>query len=828
MPEFSTSQIEKLKEKATLNKPEDPTGEHPRVDYLNRLSVNKAAAGEERNDLKWAAFTPESKAILNDEFADSILGFNQVSRSITGHVIEIDDTYGNQRILIKHRDGAGIELRPDGGVSISSLKTRVDCIGGTQEFIVEGDANLTYKGNLNLNVTGEFNIECLDLNIKTKGNKTETIIGNNTERIYKNNNTSIVGEDTRFITTNKTETILGGYIQNVKLDSTQNIEGNVNVRSDGKTDITSKDFINIASDKLSASGNTVSIQGGDGVIGGESVHIKGEEGSFEKSVEAPNFWGNLIGKAKFAALADKATGATTAGMLGSAGTAGFPSETPPVPSFVAPTTSGVAEFLSKAAGGIKKVRIDVGNYLKDFIDRTNFYNGLSNHKLSAAEARSKLRDEKNRGNNKFIQSLIKEGTISENYNDPTPPRIGRIVDGESTTVIGTKQKEATVKTQKSVNIPRNDLLNFLPDPKYNPMFADDITIRTKLSDTYSIAKFLGSDDATNMKYIRDLSERKYIARHLYLQTVFMKKIQENNDEFDGVILQVTEGLYRPASGEKITPGSINELKSRGRAVVYKAVDSTGKENNDKLFEIAVFLKDNASFEELILAYDTLENDKFNRKLMSGRIIMTMPEIDENFSGKFSRKVKTTFNDNLISNNELSECKLQERYSDIPEPVYPIPDESDYLVWEVSEAAKAVDPKLIEILIQISKAFGEPLVITSGYRSPKDPTTGSKGVGLSSAHVQKVAVDIRANFNDSKKAELIEIAIDKGIKGIGIYTLKGGSSFNGLHFDIKERDFAINANIPEARWAWGDNYSKDTLPRYPWAQQVLSKYGILTA
>ena len=51
--------------------------------------------------------------------------FNQVDETTSGHVVEYDDTPDGERILIKHRTGAGVEMRADGSVLVSSRIIRL-------------------------------------------------------------------------------------------------------------------------------------------------------------------------------------------------------------------------------------------------------------------------------------------------------------------------------------------------------------------------------------------------------------------------------------------------------------------------------------------------------------------------------------------------------------------------------------------------------------------------------------------------------------------------------------------------------------------------------
>ena len=658
---------EDLKNRGTSNsknKPEDPSGQYPSTPYFYSQNIAKQARGVSRNDLEFFSHWPGIELNTGDK-VPSEYPLNQVFNTDKGHAWEIDDTDGNERILIKHAEGSGVELKPDGSIVISSKTNKVEVCGGDNNVIVEGDAQLVYKGNLSIKVVGEFNVDCLDYNLTVNGNKVESIIGNEKKTIGNGVETSVTGPIATYSTGLVTDVFLGGHQHNVKGNLDYNVNGNIGIFGSDALNMTSQTYVNIASDNVTMSAQNMTVQGGNGVIGGDSVHIKGEEGSFEKSVEAPNFWGNLIGKAKYAALADKATGATTAGSIGSSGTASYPSEIPVEPSFVAPTTSKVTSYLTKAAGGIRKVLIDKGDYLKNFIDKSSRYDGISNGYMSSAKARSKLRDTSNSGNNTFVGTLLRENWICAEYNNPTPRRIGRTIKQESTPILSNKPKDIYTPQIAATYVPKFEVGNIVPEAQYNPLNQDDITIQTKLNKGITIAKFLGSEDATNLKHIRDKEVKRKIAQHLYLQALVLKRIQEDNETFKGINLVVSEGIYRPGPSETMTKGGINDLKSKGRAIVYKAVDQNGVENALALFDIAEFLKDSVFYEEMRLSYDTLECNGAGLPVLKARLIIIMPELDENWSATFNRKVSTEYNRQLLSQGELVECLL-ESFEDLEE------------------------------------------------------------------------------------------------------------------------------------------------------------------
>jgi zinc D-Ala-D-Ala carboxypeptidase len=81
------------------------------------------------------------------------------------------------------------------------------------------------------------------------------------------------------------------------------------------------------------------------------------------------------------------------------------------------------------------------------------------------------------------------------------------------------------------------------------------------------------------------------------------------------------------------------------------------------------------------------------------------------------------------------------------------------------------------LQQLRVIYARPMLITSGYRSPKHPIEARKStVGT---HAQGIACDIAVSGPDAIR--LISLAIDLGFNGIGVQQ-KGASRF--IHLDTR--------------------------------------------
>lgn len=76
--------------------------------------------------------------------------YNVVTQTESGHVTEVDDTPGAERIHVRHRTGTYDEMQPDG--------SRVTHVFGNNYHIVAKDENVTISGVCNITINGDANI----------------------------------------------------------------------------------------------------------------------------------------------------------------------------------------------------------------------------------------------------------------------------------------------------------------------------------------------------------------------------------------------------------------------------------------------------------------------------------------------------------------------------------------------------------------------------------------------------------------------------------------------------------------------------------------------
>lgn len=131
-------------------------------------------------------------------------------------------------------------------------------------------------------------------------------------------------------------------------------------------------------------------------------------------------------------------------------------------------------------------------------------------------------------------------------------------------------------------------------------------------------------------------------------------------------------------------------------------------------------------------------------------------------------------------------------------------DSDWLVPAGGHIDMNVLPQLTEKAIDLAKNYwGQPLTITSAYRSPAR-NASIEGAARNSLHMQGKAFDVSMNgYSNSDMIRFIDLAAQVGFNGIGMYNPSSrGGRF--IHIDIRTN-----------KYYWGPNNSHTTA--YP--QQI---------
>ena len=635
----------------------DPNNVNPIPDHQGESSINKGATGKVRHQL--GGLNSNADINVEPEYDTAEYPSCQTNETVSGHVIELDDTRGQERVLIKHNTGAGIEMRSDGSIIVSTVNHKITIVNGDKTVKVAGDARMVYEGNLSVEVAGDYNLVVKgNMNTTVKGdvisncdNRSETVDGNSKDIVKGHRsitslqtNADLTMGDRDIVTKGNTDIISSG-------EATLASTGDLKLSSEGRMFGAATTAIQMGSAKMN-------LMGGTGTIGGEGViayvnNIYGTSGTFTEGVMAPTFEGNLKGKADDACDADYANTAGSA-PLGAAGSPGSQSHTAVnTTATFEPTASNMGSYTT-GVYGVNDIQIDLGDHLKNAIDKTVKSSGKAKSEQTIEEVRSTLKDEANLNDKTYTADAVASGKLNPEYLNTIPGETGRIVNIEPTEV----QPKSTVQRGKDRLAqgrkvkPKNNQKQITVDPLYNPMKeVGGITPKTKLAKGITIAKFLGGrGDGTTLNHITAETDKQQLARNLYMHGYAMSLVNDDDGKFSGNSLVVDEGVYKAGPNETPTANSINDLAKDGRAIAYKLYSSSGQVDNIGLFDLAIYWKDNLLYEKNICDYDKFHPDN----ILDFQLILIMPTISTDFTGTFSKNLETKYNGKVMSSGELIE------------------------------------------------------------------------------------------------------------------------------------------------------------------------------
>lgn len=191
----------------------DPERRYPRKPYVNRPDVNRLATGQADNTLIPTKEDNRTEGVPTanggTDWSEPIPAwsadypYNKVFESESGHVIEIDDTPGSERVHIWHKKGTYIEVDVNGS-SVRKVvgdnyelfernsyvyvrgALNITADGATKIFVrdnadieVNGTTNLVVHDDLNINAAGDFNVVAGGEIRMKSGGTTNIVAGDN-------------------------------------------------------------------------------------------------------------------------------------------------------------------------------------------------------------------------------------------------------------------------------------------------------------------------------------------------------------------------------------------------------------------------------------------------------------------------------------------------------------------------------------------------------------------------------------------------------------------------------------------------------------------------
>ena len=120
--------------------------------------VSKLA--REQNSIQKTQLGPEPASAYAAKYPD-----NKVMQSKSGHVIEIDDTEGQERLHFYHKAGTYTEINKDGRRVDKTEADQITVVKGSYKSYIKGSADIKYKDKVDVNLNGDLNITAQQISL---------------------------------------------------------------------------------------------------------------------------------------------------------------------------------------------------------------------------------------------------------------------------------------------------------------------------------------------------------------------------------------------------------------------------------------------------------------------------------------------------------------------------------------------------------------------------------------------------------------------------------------------------------------------------------------
>lgn len=146
----------------------DPQANYPTKEYAGIAETNKLAQG----DIRGTIVQSKNKSRMTgaklpggdawDQPESPFKGeypYNKVTQTEQGHIIEVDDTPGAERLHIFHRSGTFIEIDANGSVVKRAVGSSYEIIDRNGKIAIAGKADISINGACNIFIGNDANIE---------------------------------------------------------------------------------------------------------------------------------------------------------------------------------------------------------------------------------------------------------------------------------------------------------------------------------------------------------------------------------------------------------------------------------------------------------------------------------------------------------------------------------------------------------------------------------------------------------------------------------------------------------------------------------------------
>ena len=147
---------------------QDPNANYPTKEYAGLSETNKLAQGDARDTIiqqknttrMLGAKLPFGESWDQPESAyRAAYPYNKVTETESGHIFEVDDTPGSERLHIYHKSGTFVEIDANGSMVRRIVGSSYEIIDRNGKIAISGSADISINGACNIFVGNDANIE---------------------------------------------------------------------------------------------------------------------------------------------------------------------------------------------------------------------------------------------------------------------------------------------------------------------------------------------------------------------------------------------------------------------------------------------------------------------------------------------------------------------------------------------------------------------------------------------------------------------------------------------------------------------------------------------
>ena len=632
---------------------QDPSGALPLFEYRDISDLHTRAQGDvtdriQNRTVRKARTAPTDSQLAKDSIKEpeipnaSKYPKNRVIKTSGGHLIEVDNTPGYERLHIRHKKGTRVEITPNGSVRFIANKNRYTAIAGDEELVVRGNTSIVLESDASIRCEGDMDLQVQgDMKTLVEGNYNLEVQGDVTERFHGNTSRTMTGTYLRDTRGSVTERNLSNYLCWNKGTHTMNIGDATSWTTESTLEIISDDTLTMECEggyiDITKPGDTDDSYMVSGTKYADNFHaaenIHGAEAHFDSAFLTDLDVSNVI-----EAESKKATYATTAGQAGSAGTAGSigagGSASPTTPSATSPTDQDTPTLTTLEAVDVAE---ESDSYISA-IDRSVFYdNKYNKRKLNTYEVWSRMNNDNLRYDSTWLQDQVNYGAISDGATASSPPVVKRSFSlnnnklGVGFETLGNK----TIESRGfQLQVPSKPLVTVIPD-KFK--IEDPVTRATRLSPFFTMGNMLGGDSIGAQLIDQGGLSKLQICQNAQLLAF---NVLEEFRRYYKDRWTISQGLYNLLDQEKLSSSSINCEFVQGLGVGIQF----DEDNKSIYYDAAVWAANNLVFDKIILSYIDYDPDNVNEPTL----IITIA------NGNNSKSLATHFNNEVVSSTNLQE------------------------------------------------------------------------------------------------------------------------------------------------------------------------------